>query len=66
MVSLFSIDDAKAQINLHININQQPVWGPTGYDHVDYYYLPDINAYYNVPSRQLGFDKQFARSIQKF
>ncbi len=52
MVSLFSIDDAKAQINLNINISQQPVWGPTGYDHVDYYYLPDIETYYYVPQHQ--------------
>lgn len=43
---------ATAQINVGINIGTQPNWGPTGYDHVDYYYLPDIDAYYNVPQRQ--------------
>lgn len=52
MVSLFSINNAKAQVSLNINIGSQPVWGPTGYDHVDYYYFPDIDAYYNVPSGQ--------------
>jgi len=52
MVSLFSINNAKAQVSLNINIGQQPVWGPTGYDHVDYYYFPDIDAYYYVPSGQ--------------
>lgn len=52
MVSLFGINSAKAQVNLNINIGSQPAWGPTGYDHVDYYYLPDIDAYYNVPSGQ--------------
>lgn len=52
MVSLFSINNAKAQVSLNINIGAQPVWGPTGYDHVDYYYFPDIDAYYNVPSAQ--------------
>ena len=41
---------AKAQIS--INIGAQPNWGPVGYDKVDYYYLPDIDAYYNVPKRQ--------------
>jgi len=40
-----------AQINVSINIGRQPVWGPTGYDHVDYYYLPDIESYYYVPDR---------------
>jgi len=52
MVSLFSMNSAKAQVSLNINIGQQPVWGPTGYDHVDYYYFPDIDAYYYVPSGQ--------------
>jgi len=27
----------------------QPAWGPTGYDHVEYYYLPDTEVYYSVP-----------------
>ena len=52
MVSLFSINNAKAQVNLSINIGAQPVWGPTGYNHVDYYYFPDIDAYYYVPTGQ--------------
>lgn len=52
MVSLFSINGAKAQVSLNINVGSQPLWGPTGYNHVDYYYLPDINAYYYVPSGQ--------------
>lgn len=40
---------ASAQIGLSANINIQPVWGPVGYDHADYYYFPDIEVYYNVP-----------------
>lgn len=45
---------ATAQISLGVNLNigSQPVWGPVGYDHVDNYYLPDIDVYYNVPKRQ--------------
>jgi len=41
-----------AQINISVNIDRQPVWGPVGYDHVDYYYLPDVDAYYCVPKQQ--------------
>lgn len=37
-----------AQVTLRVNISSQPIWGPVGYDHVDYYYLPDIEAYYSV------------------
>ena len=42
---------SQAQVNVSINIGSQPVWGPTGYDHVDYYYLPDIDSYYDVPNK---------------
>jgi hypothetical protein len=38
-----------AQVTFRANITTQPIWGPTGYDHVEYYYLPDIEAYYYVP-----------------
>lgn len=53
-IALFTASSSKAQIslNLGVNIGSQPVWGPVGYDHVDYYYLPDIEAYYSVPKHQ--------------
>ena len=40
---------ADSQVSFSINIGRQPVWGPVGYDHVDYYYLPDLDVYYDVP-----------------
>ena len=46
---------AKAQVSLSINIGSQPQWGPRGYDHVDYYYLPDVDSYYYVPTRQFVY-----------
>ncbi len=42
---------SQAQVNVNINLGTQPAWGPTGYDHVDYYYMPDIESYYYVPDR---------------
>ena len=44
-----------AQVTFRVNIGSQPIWGPVGYDHVEYYYLPEIEAYYYVPSRQFIF-----------
>lgn len=35
-------------IQININLNKQPDWGPTGYDYVNYYYFPDINCYYDI------------------
>ena len=43
---------ATAQIGLTVNIGKQPTWGPTGYDHAEYYYLPEVDAYYYVPKQQ--------------
>ena len=41
-----------AQISVNINLGSQPAWGPAGYDYVDYYYMPAIETYYYVPTRQ--------------
>ena len=43
---------SNAQVSLSVNIGSQPAWGPSGYDHADYYYMPDIESYYYVPTRQ--------------
>ncbi|GGE52146.1 hypothetical protein EV200_102256 [Pedobacter psychrotolerans] len=50
----------KAQTSVSINIGQQPEWGPSGYNHVDYYYMPDIDAYYNVPAKQYIYQENGA------
>jgi hypothetical protein len=42
---------ATAQVRVNINIGTQPAWGPVGYDYVEYYYLPDADAYYDVNNR---------------
>jgi hypothetical protein len=34
------------------NTTAQPQWGPAGYQQADYYYLPDVESYYSVASRQ--------------
>ena len=35
-----------------VNIGDQPVWGPTGYDRADFYYIPDVDSYYSVSEHQ--------------
>ncbi len=54
LVSAF-LNTTTAQISVSVNIGAQPSWGPTGYDHVEYYYLPDIQSYYYVPAHQFIF-----------
>ena len=45
-------NSAEAQVRVNVNIGSQPDWGPSGYDYVNYYYMPDIDAYYSVPDRE--------------
>ncbi|MEI5983856.1 MULTISPECIES: hypothetical protein [Sphingobacterium] len=42
---------ANAQINVSFNIGVQPNWGPVGYDYARYYYIPEIDVYYDVSNR---------------
>ena len=46
-----------AQGRMRENIALQPTWGPVGYDRVEYYYLPEIETYYNVPMHQFTYQK---------
>ena len=46
---------AQVSLNLNFNVGSQPVWGPVGYDEVQYYYLPDIETYYYVPQHRFYF-----------
>ncbi|MEO7923230.1 MAG: hypothetical protein ABIR30_06085 [Chitinophagaceae bacterium] len=50
--SVAAINNVSAQVSINVNLGSQPAWGPSGYDHVDYYYLPDIETYYYVPTRK--------------
>jgi hypothetical protein len=54
LISCLSFKLANAQVHLSVgvNIGAQPDWGPVGYDHADYYYMPDIGVYYDVPAHQ--------------
>ena len=71
LLSGFAFKTATAQVKVSIraNIGAQPVWGPVGYDHVEYYYMPDIDAYYYVPTRQYIYQErgrwQFASSLPR-
>ena len=42
----------EAQISVNVNIGSPPAWGPAGYSSVEYYYLPDVQAYHDVRATQ--------------
>jgi len=47
---LFFASAGQAQVSVNVNIGTPPPWGPVGYSQVRYYYLPDVEAYYDVQS----------------
>ena len=64
---LFGASTTQAQVSVNVNIGtpppvvvespkvviaSPPEWGPVGYDNVEYYYLPDIQVYYDIRATQ--------------
>lgn len=47
-----------AQVSLgeRNNMSEQPLWGPVGFDFVEYYYLPEIETYFDVPQQKFYYD----------
>lgn len=37
----------QSQVIASLNVGTPPQWGPVGYSDVRYYYLPDVEAYYD-------------------
>ena len=40
----------QGQIKVNLDLGRPPNWGPVGYSKAQYYYLPDVQSYYDVPS----------------
>ena len=51
-IILFASSTLQAQVSINVNIGTAPSWGPVGYENVDYYYLPDVEAYYDIRATQ--------------
>ncbi len=51
-IILFASSAIHAQVSVSLNIGTAPSWGPVGYSEVDYYYLPDVEAYYDIRATQ--------------
>ncbi len=51
-IILFASSAIHAQVSVNVNIGSPPAWGPVGYSNVDYYYLPDVEAYYDIRATQ--------------
>lgn len=49
-MGLILAGSVQAQVSISLNLGAPPQWGPVGYSDAHYYYLPDVEAYYDVQS----------------
>jgi len=47
-IVLFFAGSVSAQVSVRFNVGVQPQWAPVGYEDSRYYYLPDVESYYDV------------------
>jgi hypothetical protein len=52
---LFASTTNHAQVSINVNLGAPPQWGPVGYSEVSYYYLPDVQSYYDIRAEQFIF-----------
>jgi hypothetical protein len=49
-------NETKAQVRIGVNVNiGRPSWGVPGNYAGDYYYMPEIDTYYDIPHRQFVY-----------
>jgi hypothetical protein len=51
-IGLLFASEMQAQISVNLNVGTPPLWGPSGHSNVRYYYLPDVESYYDVQSQR--------------
>lgn len=49
---LFVSSLIQSQVSVNVNIGAPPPWGPVGYPNVEFYYLPEIEVYYDIRASQ--------------
>lgn len=53
LVATLATQETNAQVRVNLNVNiGRPAWGLPGNYTGDYYYLPEIDTYYDIPRRQ--------------
>lgn len=63
---LLTVGSMQAQVSVNVNIGSPPEWGPSGYtEEVRYYYLPDIETYYDINTREYIYlnNGRWARTV---
>ena len=48
VIALLLACSLNAQVSVNVTAGTPPLWGPVGYTDVRYYYLPDVESYYDI------------------
>ncbi|NBL65139.1 hypothetical protein GV828_08005 [Flavobacterium sp. NST-5] len=54
---LLLANETNAQVSVNINVGGRPDWGLAGFRNVNYYYLPDIQTYYDLKTSNFIYIK---------
>lgn len=54
-IGLLFASQIQAQISVNIHLGKAPMWGPAENTQVRYYYIPDIESYYDIQSEMFIF-----------
>ena len=52
MIVLLASTSIQAQVSVNVNIGSQPSWAPEVQSSANYYYIPDVQCYYDVRATQ--------------
>ncbi|WP_432670746.1 hypothetical protein [Flavobacterium sp. SM2513] len=55
---LLFITSTQAQVTVNVNLGTPPVWAPAKPVVTQYYYLPEIDTYYDVPAQRFIYIKK--------
>jgi len=56
-ILFLTLSTASAQVSVNVNFGTPPVWAPADRVETQYYYLPEIDSYYDVPSARFIYIK---------
>ena len=54
---LLFIASTQAQVSVNVNLGKPPVWAPVNAVATQYYFLPDVDMYYDVPAQRFLYVK---------
>lgn len=55
LCSYFVNNSLHAQITVRTNTASQTIWGPVGFNYVNYYYLPEADVFYSVSDNKFFY-----------